>query len=53
MSEMNIQSRVITNFVNISRLIDTSKNAIQGFVIDLKCKSFEQILKQVRVNLFS
>lgn len=53
MSNANIQSRIITNFVNVSRLIDTSNNTVQGFVIDLQCNGFKEIFKQVKSTFFN
>lgn len=47
LSRFNIQSRFISNFTRIMRLIDTPQSSIQGFVVDLSCNNFEKIFTNV------
>lgn len=51
LSRHNIQTRFIGNFRNVSRLIDTPSNAIQGFVVDLSCPGSFTIFQQVNAEM--
>lgn len=48
LSRQNVQSRFIRNLKMNWTLIDTPKNTIQGFVVDLRCMPLENIFNKVR-----
>lgn len=44
---MDIQSRFIADFKNITNIMDTPANAVQGFVINTRCSNINSIFEQV------
>lgn len=52
LSKRNFRSRFVTNFSNIPNVLNTNNSTIiQGFVVDLDCKNYEQIFNQKRHDI--
>lgn len=48
LADKSFQLRHIENFQKITKLIDTPKHTIQGFIVDISCVHFLNIFTNVR-----
>lgn len=51
-SDLNIQSRFVSNFLTISRLLDTPLNAMHGYAVDISCANSSAIFDQAKFYHF-
>lgn len=47
LSNSSFQSRFVTNFNKIERLIDTPPHSNEGYIVDVACEHFLRIFEQV------
>lgn len=49
-ASLNIQSRHVTDFQNISRLLDVSLYAVHGYAVDITCEHTIAIFQQASIK---